>query len=116
MFEKVIRKRICAQIRSELQHRSRFVPQTPKLREIYQGFQKPYFEWKEKEYEELAALMDISASSLRRLVGCRGYQNHQSFSPRNQTKIAQFLQYNSWQDLEQSILLEIIQKAANAWD
>ncbi len=73
----------------------------------YKRLETPRSQWRNKDYQNLASLIGISTSSLKRLFDQPGYEGQIKFTKRNLDTLADFLDYQDWDELEKKISLEI---------
>lgn len=112
MFSTILRKAICKLIIEEAQVQYLHQAPTPELRgkSIHPDLERPICKWTDHEFNQLALMMDLGTSTVRRLFGCNGNQNQGNLSPRNRVKIAQFLHYDDWEKLETQVLIQLFRK------
>lgn len=70
---------------------------------LYKNLLEPSEEWKHKDFEDLASMIKVSTSTLKRLYNKKGHEDHCSFNTNSKRHFALFLQYESWTMLEKEI-------------
>ena len=117
MFAKVLQKTLTDWIWEEIQQRANRLDNPSKLiQQIYGRLCSHPKDWTFGDFQELGAIMGISASSLMRLFEHKSYQFAGNISPKNQQKILAFLHLESWEELEQQILIRLVRQALNSME
>ncbi len=63
----------------------------------YKNLQQPLEKWKNKDFQNLASLVGISSSSIKRLFDRPGYEGQIKFTKQNLDVIAEFLGHQDWE-------------------
>ncbi len=97
-FKQKLAKMLCSRLKEEVKKR--------KLPD-YQILLVTCEEWTEKHYQLASELIGVSHSSLRRIFLPQNYQ-HTSFNQRTRTSFCTFLDFDTWNDLEQYVFEQIL--------
>jgi hypothetical protein len=87
----------------------------PKCAALRTQLAKPCPSWKNGDYETLALLMELSCSTVKRLFGRPGYCLPAQFNATNRRKIAHFLGYRNWAEVEQACLARFVGQSLQGW-
>ena len=107
MYEQLIKKALGEMIIGQIEHLSaNYVHSQLDIERI----RLPQKNWVDKDYEFIAVLLNSNICTVKRLFSLKYYKDHKQFSAKNKEKFATFLNFSSWTALEETLLLQSIEK------
>ncbi len=97
LLKKALAKYVLHRVRQNMQHE--------RFPEHYNNLYNPIPEWKHKDYENLAGILNASTPTIKRLFNRPGYTNHQQFNNANKQLFIVFLGLNTWEEVEKEALM-----------
>lgn len=99
-FKKALAKYLLHTVRQKIKH--------PDFIYNYDNLHNAPSLWKNKDYENLASVLNVNTPTVKRLFDCPGYTNHQQFNNSNKQRFTDFLELNTWEEVEKEAVFYVL--------